>query len=214
MLFHYHLWTPFVEETERFYQQLGFQVTQRIGKIEGAFTSFDPPLHWDDFRQQRILFRIIEMKRGAINITFGHGKKVMFDHIGFLVTEADRLQILDRAEGLGLTVQANERRTFIGTPFGFRIELQTHPDAVQSQTGDQLLQLGIATPTLGLEPLLSQLLARPVPEITTSAAERMHVRQAVFSGIPALPEQDPNGLEVRTVSPLTSISGRILDEDL
>ena len=167
MLFHYHLWTPFVEETERFYQQLGFQVTQRIGKYEGAFTSFDPPLDWDDFREQQILFRIIEMKRGAINITFGYGKKVMFDHIGFLVTEADRLKVIDRAEGLGLTVQANERRTFIGTPFGFRVELQTHPDAVESETGDQLLQLGIATPKPGLEPLLSQLLDRAVPEITT-----------------------------------------------
>ncbi|MDW2886039.1 VOC family protein [Exiguobacterium artemiae] len=200
MLFHYHLWTPFVEDTERFYQQLGFQVTQRIGKYAGEFTSFDPPLDWDDFREQQILFRIIEMKRGTINITFGYGKKVMFDHIGFLVTEADRLKVLDRAEDLGLTIQANERRTFIGTPFGFRIELQTHPDAVESETGDQLLQLGIATPTPGLEPLLSQLLARPVPEITTSVSERIHAREVVFSGTPALPVQDPNGLAVRTVS--------------
>ncbi len=214
MLFHYHLWTPFVEETERFYQQLGFQVTQRIGKYAGEFTSFDPPLDWDDFREQQILFRIIEMKRGAINLTFGYGKKVMFDHIGFLVTEAERLQVLGRAEGLGLTIQANERRTFIGTPFGFRIELQTHPDAVESETGDRLLQLGIATPTPGLEPLLSQLLARPVPEITSVVAERMHARQVVFSGIPALPVQDPNGLEVRTVSPHALIDGRIEDQHL
>ncbi|RDB33986.1 hypothetical protein [Exiguobacterium sp. RIT594] len=214
MLFHYHLWTPFVEETERFYQQLGFQVTQRIGKYEGAFTSFDPPLDWDDFREQQILFRIIEMKRGAINITFGYGKKVMFDHIGFLVTEADRLKVIDRAEGLGLTVQANERRTFIGTPFGFRVELQTHPDAVESETGDQLLQLGIATPKPGLEPLLSQLLDRAVPEITTSVSQRMHARKAVFSGTPALSLQDPNGLEVRTVNPLALINGRIEDQNL
>lgn len=214
MLFHYHLWTPFVEETERFYQQLGFQVTQRIGKYEGAFTSFDPPLDWDDFREQPVLFRIIEMRRGAINMTFGYGKKVMFDHIGFFVTEADRLQILGRAEAIGLTVQANERRTFIQTPFGFRIELQTHPDAIQSEMGDQLLQLDIATSTPGLEKLLSQLLDRPVPEITTVVAERMHVRQAVFSGMPTLPEQDPNGLEVRTVSPLALISGRVRDENL
>lgn len=214
MLFHYHLWTPFVEETERFYQQLGFQVTQRIGKYEGAFTSFDPPLDWDDFREQPILFRIIEMKRGAINMTFGYGKKVMFDHIGFLVTEADRLQILGRAEAVGLTVQANERRTFIQTPFGFRIELQTHPDAIRSETGDQLLQLDIATSTPGLEKLLSQLLDRPVPEITTVVAERMHFRQAVFSGTPTLPGQDPNNLEVRTVSPLALISGRVRDENL
>ncbi|WP_426353583.1 hypothetical protein [Exiguobacterium sp. R-39] len=214
MLFHYHLWTPFVEETERFYQQLGFQVTQRIGRYEGAFTSFDPPLDWDDFREQPILFRIIEMKRGAINMTFGYGKKVMFDHIGFLVTEADRLQILGRAEAVGLTVQANERRTFIQTPFGFRIELQTHPDAVQSETGDQLLQLDIATSTPGLKKLLSQLLDRSVPEITTIVAERMHFRQAVFSGTPTLPGQDPNGLEVRTVSPLALISGRVRDENL
>ncbi|MDL5376130.1 hypothetical protein ACNOIU_08090 [Exiguobacterium mexicanum] len=63
MLFHYHMWTPFVEETERFYKQLGFQVTQRIGKHDGDFTAFNPPLDWDDFRHQHILFRIIEMKK-------------------------------------------------------------------------------------------------------------------------------------------------------
>lgn len=200
MLFHYHLWTPFVEETERFYQKLGFRVTQRIGKQDGTFTSFDPPLDWDDFRHEKILFRIIEMKRGVINITFGYGKKVAFDHIGFWMTKAERLATLQRAETLGWTVQANERRTFIQTPYGFRIELQTHLDAIESRSGDQLLQLEIATPKSGLAAMLHQLLERPVPEITTSAAEQTRLVDVTFSGEHARHEQDPNGLEVRTVS--------------
>lgn len=200
MLFHYHLWTPFVEETERFYQKLGFRVTQRIGKQDGTFMSFDPPLDWDDFRHEKILFRIIEMKRGAINITFGYGKKVAFDHIGFLMTKAERLATLQWAETLGWTVQANERRTFIQTPYGFRIELQTHLDAIESRSGDQLLQLEIATPQSGLAAMLHRLLERPVPEITTSAAEQTRLVHVTFSGEHARHEQDPNGLEVRTVS--------------
>lgn len=32
MLFHYHHWTPYIEQTEAFYVRLGFRVSQRIGK--------------------------------------------------------------------------------------------------------------------------------------------------------------------------------------
>ncbi|GGB69819.1 hypothetical protein GCM10007199_40060 [Fictibacillus barbaricus] len=50
MLFHYHFWTPFVEETEKFYENNGFRISQRIGKYQGDFQMFNPPLKWDDFR--------------------------------------------------------------------------------------------------------------------------------------------------------------------
>ncbi len=30
MLFHYHFWTPYVEETERFYLEQGFRISQRL----------------------------------------------------------------------------------------------------------------------------------------------------------------------------------------
>ncbi|MGP3739931.1 hypothetical protein ACTWKB_15990 [Bacillus sp. 4A_MP2] len=35
-LFHYHYWTPFVEETEKAYTSLGFEVKGRFAK-EGSF---------------------------------------------------------------------------------------------------------------------------------------------------------------------------------
>lgn len=200
MLFHYHLWTPFVEETESFYKQLGFQVTQRIGKHEGEFKAFNPPLDWNDFRHQHILFRIIEMKRGTIDITFGYGKKVIFEHIGFLLTEADQVKTLQRAENLGLTVQANERRAFIQTPYGFRIELQTHFDAIQSNSGEQLLHLRIDTPKIDLEMFLHQLINRSVPEIISSQAKRTVLTHVTISSEHVGPLQDPNGIEICTVS--------------
>lgn len=204
MLFHYHMWTPFVEETERFYKQLGFQVTQRIGKHDGDFTAFNPPLDWDDFRHQHILFRIIEMKKGTINITFGYGKKVIFDHIGFLLTEADKVKTLQRAEQLGLTVQENERRAFIQTPYGFRIELQTHLDAIQSNSGEQILHLRIDTPKMGLEVFLHELINRPVLEVTASQAKRAVLTHVTISSEHVLQLQDPNGIEICTVNPMSN----------
>lgn len=49
-LFHYHYWTPFVEETEQAYTSLGFEVKGRFAK-EG---SFPPPQTWDDFREEAL----------------------------------------------------------------------------------------------------------------------------------------------------------------
>lgn len=65
MLFHYHFWTLYVEETEKFYVKNSFRVSLRMGKDEGEFHTFNPPLTWDDFRHQAIQFRIIELGKGA-----------------------------------------------------------------------------------------------------------------------------------------------------
>lgn len=130
MLFHYHFWTPFIEDTEKFYVENGFRISLRTGKYQGDFQTFNPPLGWDDFREKDITFRIIEARRGAINITFGFGKKVMFDHIGFLVNEDELDEICERAREMNWKISSNERRTFIGTSYGFRIELQSNVDAI------------------------------------------------------------------------------------
>ncbi|MDZ5609942.1 hypothetical protein U2I54_23545, partial [Bacillus pseudomycoides] len=70
MLFHYHYWTPHLEEMENFYKNCGFRISTRIGKYNGEFQQFDPQLTWDDFRNQQILFLIIESIKCNINITF------------------------------------------------------------------------------------------------------------------------------------------------
>lgn len=196
MLFHYHLWTPHVEETEKFYANLGFQVTQRIGKKDGEFESFDPPLDWDDFRGQSIRFRIIEMKRGATNISFGYGKKVIFDHIGFLVSEEEKVNVLERAEQIGLTTQSNERRTFIHTPYGFRIELQQHFDAVQSRSENRVLQFSIDSKRKGIEEVLRRLFGRQVSEINVSESNHTMIIDVKLMSDANFRTVDPNGIQI------------------
>ncbi|HAB34607.1 MAG TPA: hypothetical protein DCE40_11045, partial [Exiguobacterium sp.] len=84
-------------------------------------------------------------------LTIGFGKIVRFDHIGFLMQPGDLQMILDRAETLSFTVQPNERRTFLQTPYGLRIELQIHEDAIADTDGTTLERLILATPREGLE---------------------------------------------------------------
>ncbi|MGI1806489.1 hypothetical protein ACRPK8_12240 [Exiguobacterium sp. TDN 0502] len=195
MLFHYHIWTPHLEETEAWYTARGFHVSQRIGKKDGEFSSFNPPLSWDDFRTDKILFRIIEMKRGAVNVTIGFGKTVRFDHIGFLIQSDDVQAILDRAATASFSVQANERRTFLQTPYGLRIELQTHEDAIADAGGTELVRLVLATPREGLEADLAKLFDQPVPQIQTVHGEKTVLQEAVFS-YASLVGTDPNGVQL------------------
>lgn len=72
------------------------------------------------------MFRIVEVRKGIVNITFGFVKRVMFDHIGFLVSNEEKFKICKQTQLLNLHVEEGERRTFIITPYIFRIELQTH----------------------------------------------------------------------------------------
>lgn len=195
MLFHYHIWTPHLEETEAWYTARGFHVSQRIGKKDGEFSSFNPPQTWDDFRTDHILFRIIEMKRGAVNVTIGFGKTVRFDHIGFLIQSDDVQTILDRAETLSFTIQANERRTFLQTPYGLRIELQIHEDAIADADGTILERLILATPREGLEEDLAKLFDRPMSQIQTVRGEKTVLQEAVFSDA-SLVGKDPNGVQL------------------
>ncbi len=195
MLFHYHIWTPHLEETEAWYTARGFHVSQRIGKKDGEFSSFNPPLSWDDFRTDQILFRIIEMKRRGVNLTIGFGKIVRFDHIGFLIQPGDLQMILDRAETLSFTVQPNERRTFLQTPYGLRIELQIHEDAIADTDGTTLERLILATPLEGLEADLAKLFDQPVPQIQTVRGEKTVLQEAVFSD-GSLAGTDPNGVQL------------------
>jgi hypothetical protein len=158
VLFHYHFWTPYVEETEKFYERNGFRISQRIGKYQGNFHMFNPPLEWDDFREKNILFRIIEVRKGSVNITFGYGKKITFDHIGFLVTEKEQKKICENADKMKWEVDQGERRTFITTPYQFRIELQTNKDVVDSITHPVRIQeLKLETKKPGLENDLAML---------------------------------------------------------
>jgi hypothetical protein len=197
MLFHYHFWTPYVEETEKFYVDHGFRISQRIGKYNGEFQPFDPPLTWDDFREKKILFRIIEARKGAVNITFGFGKKVIFDHIGFFVSEEELDQICENARKMSWEVNKGERRTFISTPYSFRIELQSHTDVMDSRTDQfQINQLTIETKKNGLEQDLSLLFGVPIETVISKAGNEVTIKEAIINGFPSPNSVDPNGVRI------------------
>lgn len=199
MLFHYHFWTPYVEETENFYKSNGFHVSQRIGRYQGEFQPFNPPLTWEDFRNKPILFRIIEMRKGAINITFGYGKKIQFDHIGFLVSETDVQKIIENAEKMNANINKNERRLFIGTPYGFRIELQSHTDAVDTLKSQiKIKQLKITTNANGLEDFLTNLFGTADSGIKATSGDRVTITEATMQNINLANYVDPNGVAILT----------------
>lgn len=197
MLFHYHFWTPYIEETERFYVENDFRIFQRIGKYQGDFQNFDPPLNWDDFRKKDILFRIIEARKGTINITFGYGKKIIFDHIGFLVSETAQEVICKNADKLNWSVDKGERRTFITTPYNFRIELQTNKDIVDSIIDNiKIKELKLETKIEGLENDLFSLFGKPVDTIKSVIGETVTIREAVIKGFSTKQLEDPNGVKI------------------
>ncbi|MGD6845610.1 hypothetical protein ACQCVH_24300 [Bacillus infantis] len=197
MLFHYHFWTPNVEETENFYVDNGFRISQRIGRYQGEFQEFNPPLKWDDFREKNILFRIIEARRGTINITFGYGIKIMFDHIGFFVSEKEQVNICENATKLNWKVDKGERRTFIATPYNFRIELQSNEDAVDSLNDQiKIKELKLATKKAGIESDLFTLFGNTSYNISSEVEEVVTIKQAVVKSLVSSPIVDPNGVEI------------------
>ncbi|MRX73539.1 hypothetical protein GJU40_15450 [Bacillus lacus] len=197
MLFHYHIWTPHVEKTEQFYKDQGFRISQRIGRYEGEFQEFSPPLTWDDFRDRNILFRIIEARKGTINITFGYGKRTMFDHIGFLVAPKELEQVCENAMKLSWKVQKNERRTFIETPYSFKIELQTNTDVIDSLNSRiRIEDLTLEIQKAGLESDLLSLFGSYKHRVHSEIGNVVTVKKVVMNNLASSPVVDPNGVKI------------------
>ncbi|MEC0984123.1 hypothetical protein P9B36_06095 [Bacillus safensis] len=190
-LFHYHYWTPFVEETEQTYRSLGFEVKGRFTK-DG---SYHPPLTWDDFREEQPTFRIIEMRKGQINNTFGYSKKVLFDHIGFLVSDEKYDQLLAQAKELNWPIQAGERRTFLSTPLRLRLELQRRTDVIETGT-NALHAMTIAVPDLSQTPKVDQLLSPLHQPIHWQKGERLSLLDVIMTDVDAVDTTDPNGVHI------------------
>ncbi|RLQ93237.1 hypothetical protein [Falsibacillus albus] len=193
MLFHFHYWTPHVEETETFYLAQGFRVQQRIGREDGEFQSYDPPLDWNDFRGRPIMFRIIEMRRGRVNVTFGYGKRVKFDHIGFFVVKEELEHICQKAESLKWNVRSNERRTFISTPYGFQIELQQHQDIFDAKVHSQISSMEIQAEENDFEKELNYLFGSAM-NISITQNSSAALKKVGISGLDSAGGIDPNGV--------------------
>jgi hypothetical protein len=196
-----------VEETEKFYTDNGFRVSLRIGRFEGQFQSFDPPLNWDDFRDKSIVFRIIEVRKGAVNITFGYGKHVMFDHIGFLVTREEHDKICNRAKDVNWRVKEGDRRSFISTPFHFRIELQLNSEAIDGNTDiAEIERLELSVKSAGLEQQLSYLFNVPVASISAVIGEPVTINKAFIRGVTIPNQTTPNGVKINPDSNHTDMA--------
>lgn len=180
-LFHYHFWTDRVEETENYYRKHGFHVISRHAMEKGAVTPYHPPLEWDDFRDRALIFRIIEVRKGKVNITFGAGKKPIFDHIGYLLSEDELLQLCNRADVMGWKVESGARRTFIYTPYRLKIELQTRSEVVED-TDTALSKLIISTTDLTLSRDLERLFNRTIEELEFVEGDQLHLKEALIEG--------------------------------
>ncbi|GAA0197826.1 hypothetical protein ACFFQF_14700 [Haladaptatus pallidirubidus] len=120
-LFHLHFNTPDVSGAENRLAVRGLPLYRRFGRVDGEFRALeaDDPVP-DEFR-----LRLQDAERGYANVTLAPGRRPHFDHLGLCTSEFDA--ICDRAEDAGWSVRDRDgRRTFVMTPWEFRVEL--HPD--------------------------------------------------------------------------------------
>lgn len=120
-LFHLHYHVPDIRYAERVLADKGMPLRAKFGSINDEMTAVepgeDPPA---DFR-----FRLQDSQRGYANITLTPGKSIRFDHFGIVTTEFD--SIIQRANDADWPVRGiDEPRTFLITPWGFRVEI--HPE--------------------------------------------------------------------------------------
>lgn len=120
-LFHLHYHVPDVEYAERVLAENGLPLHAKFGSVDDEMVALqpdeDPP---DGFR-----LRLQDSQRGYANVTLTSGKDVRFDHLGLVTSEFE--SIVRRAEDADWTVRGiDDPRTFLVTPWRFRIEV--HPE--------------------------------------------------------------------------------------
>ncbi|SIR17951.1 hypothetical protein SAMN05421858_1712 [Haladaptatus litoreus] len=120
-LFHLHFNTQDVSGAERRLAEFGLPLNHRFGHVDGESHALDA----DDSIPEDFRLRLQDAERGYANVTLAPGRESHFDHLGLCTSEFDA--ICDRAENAGWSVRDRDgRRTFVMTPWGFRVEL--HPD--------------------------------------------------------------------------------------
>ena len=103
----------------------------------------------------------------------------MFDHIGFFVSEIEQMKICENANKLNWKVDKGERRTFIATPYNFRIELQTNKDVVDSLNHQVKIQeLKLETKKAGLESDLFALFGNSAYNISSGVGDEVTIKHS------------------------------------
>ena len=142
-LFHYHLVTSKVRETEaRYLGRLAFSLLGRYGRIGEEQATFEAGVPWEELDRMGFRLRLSELQRGAVNVVVqpGHWEIPRVDHLGVALDEDEFVAVLTRANLGGLKVQEHaERRTFVATQAGFRLEIHPPREWLEDLLGDASL---------------------------------------------------------------------------
>ncbi len=140
-LFHYHLVTSKLRATEaRYLGKLGFALVGRYGRIGEERKRFESGTSWEELDGASFRVRLVELQRGAVNVVIqpGHWELPRVDHLGFAGDEDEFADVLERAAALGLKVQEHaERRAFVATNAGYRLEVHPPRDWLEDMLADE-----------------------------------------------------------------------------
>ncbi|ELZ06924.1 hypothetical protein [Natrialba aegyptia] len=139
-LFHLHFNTPDVESAAERLEREGLPCTRRFGTVRGENRSFGP----EDDVPDEFRFKLQVHRRGNVDITLAPGKRPRIDHLGLRSSDFDGA--LERARARGSSVRQNSRRTFVMTPWTFRMELHPRADedrgaAERSESDDTVYRI-------------------------------------------------------------------------
>lgn len=119
ILFHLHFNTPDLAGAANQLENEGIQLQRRFGSVRGDGVALGP----DDTEPDGFRLKLQVHQYGAVNITLAPGKRPNFDHIGLRVESIE--DISDRAAARDWSVRSNDRRTFVMTPWDFRVEIHS-----------------------------------------------------------------------------------------
>src|SRR5439155_20751443 len=111
----------------------------RYGRIGEEQAIFEAGIPWDELDRMRFRLRLSELQRGVVNVVVatGHWEIPRVDHLGVALDEDEFVAVLTRANLGGLKVQEHaERRTFVATPAGFRLEIHPPREWLDDLLGD------------------------------------------------------------------------------
>jgi catechol 2,3-dioxygenase-like lactoylglutathione lyase family enzyme len=140
-LFHYHLITSKLRQTEaRYLGKLGFGLVARYGRIGDEHTSFPAGVPWEELDRLGFRLRLAEVQRGAVNVAVQPGLWPLprLDHVGLALEEDSFVEVLERATAQGLSVQEHAgRQTFVTTGAGYRLEIHPPRDWIDELLADE-----------------------------------------------------------------------------
>lgn len=194
-LFHLHYHVPDVEYAEQVLAEKGLPLRAKFGVVDGESIAVKP----GESPPNGFQFRLQDAQRGYANVTLTRGNRVQFDHFGVVTSEFE--EVIDRASDAGWTVQGhNDRRTFLITPWRFRIEVHPAAGRIEKSLGArdegrfEAFVLSVPTPSEVSEEL--QYVLGELSELSVQKVEgRPDIPQATMVG-----EAFPNGVTIQAAS--------------